>query len=62
MNTPRNLNDLAVAISFREGGKRVMNIGDVKEVLRCLGDILQEMKLENGLALIGRLVTKKGKR
>ena len=31
-----NLNDLANKITIEEGGKRILNVGDVKEVMRRL--------------------------
>jgi hypothetical protein len=35
-----NINKLAVAICKLEGGKKSLSIGQVKEVMRCLADIM----------------------
>ena len=37
-----NLKQLAKEICAREGGSENLSIAQVKEVLRCLGDILTE--------------------
>lgn len=37
-----NLNELAVEISRREGKKIQVNIAQIKEIVRCLHDILVE--------------------
>ena len=37
-----NLNELAKAISVKEGGKQNLSIAQIKEVLRCFGDVLLE--------------------
>lgn len=37
-----NLSELAKAVSEKEGGKKQLNIGEIREVLRCLGDVLYE--------------------
>jgi len=40
-----NLNALAKAVTLAEGKKIPMNIGQIKECLRCLGQILSEMQM-----------------
>lgn len=45
-----NLNQLAKEITLREGGKVNLSIAQVKEVLRCLIDIAEEMADEGTLA------------
>lgn len=38
----KNMNDLAKRITLREGKKKVLNIGDVREVLSCVADEIWE--------------------
>ena len=35
-----NMNDLAVQVSKLEGGKENLSIAQIKEVMRCLSDVL----------------------
>lgn len=57
-----NLNELAKEISSLEGGKRNLSIGDIKEVLRCLGDIVKKMSLADALDLLKRLAKARKKK
>ena len=34
-----NMNQVARAVTLLEGGKKILNIADVKETMRCLRDI-----------------------
>ena len=55
----QNLNDLAVALAAREGGKRNQNIGELKEFIRCLGELLRALPLPEALRLVGRIIGKR---
>jgi hypothetical protein len=50
-----NLNDLAVEVAKREGGKEALSIAQIKEVLRILGDILREAGICGSILLMLRL-------
>lgn len=54
-----NLNDLAREIAELEGGKQNLSIAQIKEVVRCLGDILHEMHVQDFTATIAKLAKKK---
>jgi hypothetical protein len=56
-----NLNQLAAAVCAREGKKNNLNVGEVKEVLRCLGDALRSLPLPDALRLCGRIIKGKGR-
>ena len=51
-----NMNDVAKEISKREKGKREVDIAQIKEILRVLGDMLQEMTLYDRMRLINKMV------
>lgn len=57
-----NLNQLAREICKREGGKVNLPIAQVKEVLRCLIDIAEEMADEGSLASLALAVQSKKKK
>ena len=51
-----NLNQLAVEISKREGGKQNLSIAQIKEVLRHMCDIIAEDQEQGELAPSSRLL------
>ena len=40
-----DMNEIARIVTKLEGGKRVLNISDVKEALRCLKGVCQDHKV-----------------
>ena len=46
-----NLNELAQTVTSREGLKKSVNIAQVKEVIRVIGDIFAELSLYQFLKL-----------
>tara|TARA_R110000868_G_C10808691_1_gene757682 strand:- start:354 stop:527 length:174 start_codon:yes stop_codon:yes gene_type:complete len=56
-----NLNQLAAEISRKEGGKQPQSIAQIKETLRCLGDVLRGQSLTVALGIVGKLITKRKK-
>ena len=55
-----NLNDLAREIAAREGMKVPMSIAQIKEVIRCLCDLVADSP--KAFVLIGRAALKRPKR
>jgi transcriptional regulator with XRE-family HTH domain len=53
-----NLNELAKTIAEYEKGFSQANIADIKEILKSLGVILGEMKPQDAMALVGRIIQK----
>ncbi|MFQ5335276.1 MAG: hypothetical protein ACE5DN_04310 [Flavobacteriales bacterium] len=51
-----NLNQLAKEICLIEGKKKEVNIAQVKEVLRCLGDILFELDSLETIKTIEKII------
>ena len=49
-----NLNKLARDITLKEGGKKNLNIGDVKEVMKLVFEALAEMECIDILKLVNR--------
>jgi hypothetical protein len=47
-----NLNDLAVEVAKREGGKESLTIAQIKEVLRIVGDIMREQGICGSILLM----------
>jgi hypothetical protein len=39
---PKNMTELCSEIAFREGGKVSVSIGNIREVFRCLADLMIE--------------------
>lgn len=56
-----NLNKLAIEVCKREGLKQQVNIAQVKEVLRCLGEVLIEMDEESFPAAVNAILGWKAK-
>jgi hypothetical protein len=56
-----NLNQLAKQICALEGGKQNLSIAQVKEVLKCLGLILEESSVESALLIVAKLAKPAGK-
>ena len=52
MSSPKNMNELARAISVYEGGKQELSIAQIKEVLALLSDYLAE----DPLMIMGMLI------
>ena len=52
----KNLNELAAAISAREGKTKNQNIGELKEMLRCLGDVLRELPALEANEIVGKII------
>ncbi|MCX6131629.1 MAG: hypothetical protein NTX25_21530 [Proteobacteria bacterium] len=57
-----NLNELAKAICALEGKKVELNIGQVKEVLLCLGKVLVNQQPYDQADLIGKLIARGARR
>lgn len=58
-----NLNTLAKEVAYREGMKLELSIAQIKEVMRCLGDVLSEMDFGELADTLNRLARfKKPKR
>ncbi len=51
-----NLNELAVEISKIEGKKQNLSIAQIKEVLKCLGMVLNRMNIGEAIEMLRRLV------
>ena len=54
-----NLNELARNIAKAEGKQEPLSIAQIKEVLRCLGDLLVSLSTADALKLLARLVAKR---
>ncbi len=61
-----NLNNLAREICKREGKKKQINIAQIKEIIRVLGEILNEMDgrefADTAIRLLGKVKRRKGKK
>lgn len=57
-----NLNDLAKAICALEGKKVELNIGQVKEVLLCLGKVLAKQQPYEQADLVSKLIARGARR
>jgi hypothetical protein len=42
MKQPKNMRELCSEIARREGGKSQVSIGNVREIFRCLADLMIE--------------------
>lgn len=51
-----NLNRLAKELCALETGKQEVNIAQMKEIIRCLGEILREMAPLEAIDLIRRIM------
>jgi hypothetical protein len=51
-----NLNELAVAVSRIEGGRKNLDIAEIKEVLSCLGFVLSHEPLESVVEIQSALI------
>lgn len=56
-----NLNELAREVTLREGLKKSISIAQVKEVIRCLGDVLCELSPETALAVVALICRRRVK-
>ncbi len=54
-----NLNELAKKISVVEGGKHNLNIGEIKQVVRCLGLVLKTLSPGEALKVFLRIISTK---
>ena len=54
-----DLNQLAVEIARREGGKKPQSIAQIKETLRCLRDVLHTQTLPEAMFILGRIIERK---
>lgn len=51
-----NLNELALRISKIEGKKKEVNIAQIKEVLKCLGEVLAPLDAAELLVVMRKIV------
>lgn len=51
-----NLNELAKEIAKREKGKKEVNIAQIKEIIRILGDILHEKEEKDFWPLLNKIM------
>lgn len=54
-----NLNELAKQICLLEGGKKQLTVAQVKEVLKCLGEVLNSLETADAFALLAKLKKQK---
>ena len=57
-----NLNQLALAITKMEKGKKQVDIAQTKEVLKCLGCILVSFTPDEAVAVFAQLLKSAGRR
>ena len=57
-----NLNELAVRITKKEGLKKQLSVGQVKEVIGCLGAELRGMRSVDASVLVTDIVKRAGLR
>ena len=53
-----NLNELARNIAKAEGKREQLSIAQIKEVLRCLGDLLVSLSTAEAFKIVARLIVK----
>jgi len=54
-----NLNELAKKVAAIEGGKKNLNIGEIKQVIRCLGLVLKTLTLPEALSVFKKMISTK---
>lgn len=53
-----NLNDLAECVAYCESGKKEINIAQIKEILRALGEVYAECTPEEVMKSVAKLIKK----
>lgn len=46
MKTPKNMRELCSALAKMEAGKSQVSIGNIREIMRCLADLMAETDKE----------------